>query len=157
MKKVIIVLDFLVSLLVFLVALLLVGYGGAKLFWAFSNILASGFHMPLTTDDKVMHGVAYTIVIVKAYSILVSYLQTHHLNIKYLIEIAIIAPTIEIIFSVHRRGIEFDILLGSFAFVNLVLYLLFYDRLLRIDNEEKEDKIQQFFMVFSKKNDSHSS
>src|SRR3989344_8304680 len=39
-----------------------------------------------------LHTIAFTIVLVKAYKILVAYAETRHINIKYLVEIAIIAP-----------------------------------------------------------------
>ena len=48
------------------------------------------------------------------------------MNIKFLIEIAIIAPTIEIIFNARNYAIEVNALFALFAFGNLLAYLFFY-------------------------------
>ncbi|MCF7815515.1 MAG: hypothetical protein K9M10_02000 [Candidatus Pacebacteria bacterium] len=73
-----------------------------------------------------LHTIAFTIVLVKAYKILVSYAETRHINIKFLVEIAIIAPTIEIIFNSRNYTLEVNALFATFAFANLVAYLFFH-------------------------------
>jgi uncharacterized membrane protein (DUF373 family) len=86
-----------------------------------------------------LHTIAFTVVLVKAYKILIVYAQTQHVNLKYLVEIAIIAPTIELIFNSSSYSFEVLILLASFAFANLVAYLFFYKTLkLSRDDYEKE-------------------
>ena len=75
---------------------------------------------------ELLHTIAFTIVLVKAYKILISYAETRTINIKFLIEIAIIAPTIELIFNARSYSFEVNILFASFAFANLFAYLFFY-------------------------------
>jgi uncharacterized membrane protein (DUF373 family) len=75
---------------------------------------------------QLLHTITFTFVLVKAYNILISFAQTRRINIKFLIEIAIIAPTIEIIFNLKNHSLEINIVLALFAFANLVAYLFFY-------------------------------
>jgi uncharacterized membrane protein (DUF373 family) len=84
---------------------------------------------------NLLHTIAFTIVLVKAYKILISYAQTRHINIKFLIEIAIIAPTIEIIFNSRNYSIELNVLFASFAILNLVAYLFFYSTIKHVSGD----------------------
>jgi uncharacterized membrane protein (DUF373 family) len=77
-------------------------------------------------EHDLLHTIAFTIVLVKAYTILISYGQTRSINIKLLIEMAIIAATIEIIFNAKSYPMELTILFAAFAFLNLLAYLIFY-------------------------------
>lgn len=89
-----------------------------------------------------LHTIAFTIVLVKAYKILIAYAHTRHINLKFLIEIAIIAPTIEIIFNVRNYPIEVNVLFAGFAFVNLIAYLFFYKTIKTVSQDyEKESRL----------------
>jgi uncharacterized membrane protein (DUF373 family) len=88
---------------------------------------------------QLLHTIAFTIVLVKAYKILIAYAETRHINVKYLVEIAIIAPTIELIFNSRSYALEINILFALFAFCNLVAYLFFYKtiKLVNADHEKE--------------------
>ncbi len=86
-------------------------------------------------EFSLLHTIAFTIVLVKAYKILISYAQTRHINIKFLIEISIIAPTIEIIFNSRNYELEVNALFALFAFLNLVVYLFFYKTIKLVSND----------------------
>lgn len=90
-------------------------------------------------EVDLLHTIAFTIVLVKAYKILISYAQKRHVSIKYLVEIAIIAPTIEIVFNSQKYPIEFNILFAIFAFVNLIAYLHFYATIKHVSNDYDHD------------------
>ena len=92
----------------------------------------SGALGPQTTNVNLLHTIAYTIVLVKAYKILMSYAETHHINLKFLVEIAIIAPTVELLFNSEIYTFGTNILFAGFAFGNLLLYLFFYETLRRV-------------------------
>lgn len=79
-----------------------------------------------TLELELLHTIAFTIVLVKAYKILLAYAETRAINIKFLIEIAIIAPTIELIFNARSYPFEVNVLFAAFSFLNLVAYLFFY-------------------------------
>lgn len=91
---------------------------------------------------ELIHTIAFTIVLVKAYKILIAYAHTRHINLKFLIEIAIIAPTIEIIFNSRNYPLELNMLFAAFAFFNLVAYLFFYKTVKTVSSDyQKESHI----------------
>ncbi|MCA9363831.1 hypothetical protein KC727_01270 [Candidatus Kaiserbacteria bacterium] len=90
-----------------------------------------------------LHTIAFTIVLVKAYKILISYAQTRTINIKFLVEIAIIGPTIELLFNSRNYPIEVNLLFAAFAFANLIAYLLFYTTLRKSSDDYAKDIVAQ--------------
>lgn len=88
---------------------------------------------------ELLHTIAFTIVLVKAYKILISFAETRHINIKFLVEIAIIAPTIELIFNAKNYAFENMALLAAFAFCNMLAYLFFYTTLRTVHNDYVRD------------------
>lgn len=94
---------------------------------------------------ELLHTIAFTIVLVKAYKILVAFAEVRYFNLKFLIEIAIIAPIIEIIFNSKQYPIEMNILLATFALLSLTAYLLFYKtiRLISADYEKEREALQK--------------
>ncbi|MFW6311620.1 MAG: hypothetical protein ACOC1K_05230 [Nanoarchaeota archaeon] len=95
----------------------------------------------------ILHEIAYAIVFVKAYKILLSYLKSHHLNIKYLIEIAIIAPAIEVIFNSQMNSIFLTTIFAIFATANLLIYLIFLKKIEKI-NQQFHKKDYEPFRAF---------
>jgi uncharacterized membrane protein (DUF373 family) len=88
-----------------------------------------------------LHTIAFTIVLVKAYKILISYAQTRHINLKFLVEMSIIAPTIEIIFNARSYSLEVNALFALFAFANLIAYLFFYKTLKLVSNDYEKERV----------------
>lgn len=82
-----------------------------------------------------LHTIAFTIVLVKAYKILIAYAETQHINLKFLVEIAIIAPTIELIFNSESYALLTNALFAAFAVVNLIVYLYFYKTLKAVSKD----------------------
>jgi len=78
-------------------------------------------------EINILHFIAFSIVLIKAYRVLISYAKTQHINIKYLVEISIIAPAIEILFKSHSYTFETLALFAVFGFANLFLYVWKYD------------------------------
>lgn len=89
---------------------------------------------------QLLHTIAFTIVLVKAYKILICYAQTRHVNIKFLVEMAIVAPTIELVFNISKYDLNTNILFAVFAFANLVAYLFFYKTLKTISSDYDKEK-----------------
>lgn len=75
-----------------------------------------------------IHNVIYFIVLVKVYKILISYLRVHHIGVKYILEIAIIAPMIEVIFMVDEKPWWITTIFIIFSFMSLILYCIFYEK-----------------------------
>jgi hypothetical protein len=97
------------------------------------SILTSPERNSLELD--LLHTIAFTIVLVKAYKILIAYAETRHINLKFLVEIAIIAPTIELLFNPKHYTFPVMILMAAFAFANLVAYLYFYTTLKTVSRD----------------------
>lgn len=95
-------------------------------------------HLMTEIQHELLHNIAFTIVLVKAYSILMEYAKTKHINIKYVLEISIIAPIIEIIFNFNSYKIEFIIFYGTIAMIASVIYLFFYENLKKVEADYEE-------------------
>jgi len=92
-----------------------------------------------TLEFELLHTIAFTIVLVKAYKILISYAETSRINIKYLVEIAIIAPTIELIFNARNYSLEINVLFAVFALGNLIAYLFFYKTIKLVSSDHEKE------------------
>ena len=127
-------LDNIFSLFIFLTILVLTGFTG---YWIYA-LMRDAFHPDFVS---ILHNIAVTVVLLKAYRVLVFYFQKHHISIKYIMEISIIAPAVEIIFASSQQPMSVNILFGVFSLANLVLYLVFYERLTMIDKRERDPEI----------------
>ncbi len=141
------IMNYVVSGYVYFVALTLVLYMVGSLVTGVLSLvtglfdISSSAKVVLSAPERsalelsLLHTIAFTIVLVKAYKILISYAQTRHINIKFLIEISIIAPTIEIIFNSRNYPLEVNALFALFAFLNLVAYLFFYKTIKMVSSD----------------------
>ena len=132
------IMNYMVSSYVYFVALTLVLYMVSSLVTGVLTLISGLSDLSLTSQNvlsaperaalefSLLHTIAFTIVLVKAYKILIAYAETRHINIKFLVEIAIIAPTIELIFNARSYSLGVNILFATFAFFNLIAYLYFY-------------------------------
>ncbi len=66
---------------------------------------------------------------------LVSYFYDHHIDIKYVLEISFIAPAIEIIFAASQHSLALNIVFGVFSLASLLVYVLFYETITKIDDD----------------------
>ncbi len=145
------IMNFIVSGYVYFVAFMLVLFMVSSLVAGVFSLatglldLASSAKGILTSPERtvlelsLLHTIAFTIVLVKAYKILIAYARTRHINIKFLVEIAIIGPTIELVFNSGSYIFEVNLLFAGFGFANLIAYLYFYKTLQKVsDDYEKE-------------------
>lgn len=97
-----------------------------KIWHLFADIFLNSVH-------DIAHDIAYIIVLIKAYRIVLFYLQTEHVSIKYIVEISIIAPAIELIFASQVHSWWLNVLFAVFGVANLIIYLQFQKSLSHID------------------------
>lgn len=145
------IMNYIVSGYVYFVALTLVFYMVTSLVTGFLSVgtglldISTSIKTILSAPQRtsleieLLHTIAFTIVLVKAYKILISYAQKRHVSIKYLVEISIIAPTIEIVFNSQKYPIEFNVFFGVFALLNLIAYLHFYPTIKHVSNDYDHD------------------
>ncbi len=122
-------LDRFFSLVVFLVILILASYTAIVL-WIGSQEIFIQLFSGIDGEERqlrIMHAVARTIIVLKAYRILVSYLRTHHVTVKYMLEIAFVACVVELFFAYDLHDIETKIVFAVFGLVGVALYLYFYE------------------------------
>lgn len=102
-------------------------------------------YQALTPDIKnIVHNIAYIIVLLKAYKIMVYYFRYQNLSIKYLVQIAIIAPAIEVIFAINDQSLWINILYASFSLANLLIYIIYYKELDKFDVMDKKSSDYSF-------------
>ena len=128
-------LDKLVSLIILLVALRLVLYMLTNLIVVFQD-MAAGHIWFADHDEEMLDWIVIYIVMIKAYKVLVSYARYHHINIRYVTELVIIACFVELIFEQHMSEI-FRALLGAVGIGSLFLYLYFYQTFKELDEIKK--------------------
>lgn len=119
-----------ISVIIFGTILLLLAFGCIKLYEIGASLMSGG-------GDSIafLHSIAIIIVVLKAYRVLVFYLDTLHVSIKYIVEISIIAPAIELIFAPQGQNLWLTAILGAFALINLVIYLSYHEKLTESDRE----------------------
>lgn len=123
--------DNIVSFFIFITIVGLLVYMGFRLYELYLSLFVFDL-------QQILHEVAFLIVFVKAYRLLIFYLENHHVSIKYIMEISIIAPAIELIFATGNQPLQVNILFGLFSFANLIVYLVYYRRLCEADQETAE-------------------
>lgn len=139
--------NFVVSGYVYFVAFVLVLYMVSSLVAGMLSLGTSLFELASTPtglfsnseltglEVNLLHTIAFTIVLVKAYRILISYAESGRVNLKFLIEISIIGPTVELLFNSGHYDLPVNILFASFAFANLVAYLFFYSTIKKVSDD----------------------
>ena len=120
--KIIAVTKFIVEIFIILLIAMLLVYSGLKIY----ELSTALFEHRI---KKIVHDIAYFIVLIKAYKVLLSYLEQGSVGIRYIMEISIIAPSLEVIFAFDTHDAWTNIFLGAFSLITLFLYLLFFDRI----------------------------
>jgi len=89
---------------------------------------------------QVLRNLAFTIILYKGFTVLFSYAKTTHINTKLVLELAIIAPVIELIFNFHYLAVNERIIYAAFAVGIAFVYLLFWDKVKEIGEAYDEHK-----------------
>lgn len=145
------VIDKIVNLCTYGVILSIVGYMFARLLKSFAIIFAAIVQsVSLGNSESVAEGVVapeavpITIILVKAYKILLEYAKTQHVNIKYVLEIAITAPVVEIVFNFSEYNDMQLYFMGGLTVLMSLVYLYFYDTLKQVEIDyAKEHNLQE--------------
>lgn len=148
-KKTTHVLDLLVSFFVLVTALVLVMYMGVSILHGIISFIPSikillfpGEHAREVINNAnadLLHSVVFIIVLLKAYRILIDYACTHHLSIKFMMEIIIIATSVEVVFSSDSYSPIVLAVFVVFGLGNLLLYLIYNDKIKEIGEEYNKE------------------
>ncbi|MBU0661507.1 hypothetical protein KKG22_05030 [Patescibacteria group bacterium] len=125
--------DNLVSFFIFATILVVI-------FFMAIQVYRVGVLFPNVEFSQVLYMVAMVLILVKAYRLLLFYMESHHVSIKYIVEIAIIAPAVELIFVPMQQTVFVNILYALFSVGHLIIYIWFYNALSAIDKECVEEE-----------------
>lgn len=91
-----------------------------------------------TQSTHWLQAVATIVILVKAYKILMSYVKTHHLSIKYLLEINFTATSLELLFNEASYSLEMKILFLILWLSSLLIYLIFSKQIMELEESSCE-------------------
>lgn len=80
-----------------------------------------------------LQAVATIVILVKAYKVLMSYVKTHHLSLKYVLEINFTATSLELLFNEWSYSLETKILFLILWLSSLLIYLIFFKQILELE------------------------
>lgn len=80
-------------------------------------------------NGEFLHNIAVLLILMKAYRILVEYMRFHHIDIKFMVEIAIVASILELLFNYRVYSIEMRYILLGLAIAFLGFYVFGYKSL----------------------------
>jgi uncharacterized membrane protein (DUF373 family) len=127
-------LDRIVSAFILAVIVMLIVFMAGGFVKGFINLAQLFIEHREAPTEQMLHGIAVTLIFVKAYKILIFYYLDQHISIKFLVEIAIIACTVEVLFNAKNMELPLLIVLALFGMGNLLIYLLFAEKLERLDH-----------------------
>lgn len=90
-----------------------------------------------TINADFLHNIAVLIILMKAYRILVEYMRNHHINIKYMVEIGIVACILELLFNSAQYTPQMQMLLAGISVSFLAIYAFKYDSFVKAMNDAK--------------------
>ncbi|MDC1205602.1 phosphate-starvation-inducible PsiE family protein [Candidatus Pacebacteria bacterium] len=80
-------------------------------------------------NAEFLHNVAVLLILMKAYRLLVEYMRHQHIDIKYMVEIAIVACVLELLFNYNTYGENMRYILFGLAVSFLGVYVFGYKTL----------------------------
>lgn len=91
-------------------------------------------------NAEFLHNIAVLLILMKAYKILVEYMRFHHIDIKFMVEIVIIASVLELLFNYNTYGDEMRYILSALAVTFLGLYVFGYKQLQQSSKDAQKAK-----------------
>ena len=86
-----------------------------------------------------LHNIAVLLILMKAYRILVEYMRHHHIDIKYMVEIAIIACVLELLFNFNYYTEDMRVVLAATAISFLTVYAFKYETFVKAMKDSQKD------------------
>lgn len=97
----------------------------------------STYHDIVLGDRRyILQDFAVLLVMLKAVRVLVAYLATHHVRMYHIVEISVIASSVELVFAPERHTFSMDVLFAVFALANLLILVMFYDTMRRMNTDQ---------------------
>lgn len=120
---------FLVALFVFYKVIILIYYIWFSVYWEIVSSVAGNLEFidgkswsGIFLIENFLSNITFILILVKAYRILESYAKHHHIEIVDLVEIAIIALIMEVVFNFSVHSLSINILFWVVGIALLVIY-----------------------------------
>jgi hypothetical protein len=88
-------------------------------------------------NTEFLHTIALLIILMKAYRVLVEYMRWYHVDIKYMMEIGIIASVLELLFNYQSYSIEMRYVFLGIAVSFSAIYAFRHDTLVSAMRESR--------------------
>ena len=95
-----------------------------------------------TLNFEFLHTIALLIVLMKAYRILVEYMRWYHVDIKYMIEIGIIASVLELLFNYQSYSQDMLYIFLGIAVSFATIYAFRHDTLVQATKDSRYENKQ---------------
>lgn len=86
-----------------------------------------------------LHNIAVLLILMKAYRILVEYMRYHHIDIKYMVEIGIIACVLELLFNFNYYTEDMRMVLAATAVSFLAIYAFKYETFVKAMKDSQKE------------------
>lgn len=86
-----------------------------------------------------LHNIAVLLILMKAYRILVAYMKYHHIDIKFMVEIGIIACVLELLFNFQQYTEDMQMVLAGISVLFLAVYAFRYDALAKASKDAQKE------------------
>ena len=86
-----------------------------------------------------LHNIAVLLILMKAYRILVEYMRFHHIDIKYMVEIGIIACILELLFNFQHYTPDMRMVLAAMAVAFLGIYAFKYESFVKAMKDSQKE------------------
>lgn len=90
-------------------------------------------------NGSFLHNVAVLLILMKAYRVLVEYMRHHHIDIKFMVEIAIIASVLELLFNYAAYSIEMRYIMLGLAVTFLAMYVFGYKNIKAASKDSQKE------------------
>lgn len=90
-------------------------------------------------NAEFLHNIAVLLILMKAYRVLVEYMRHHHIDIKFMVEIAIIASVLELLFNYRNYSLDMLYVFAALAITFLGMYVFGYKNLKTASADAQKD------------------
>ena len=89
-----------------------------------------------------LHNIAVLLILMKAYRILVEYMRYHHIDIKYMVEIGIIACVLELLFNFNAYTEDMRLVLAGVCISFLAIYAFKYETFVKAMKDSQKEMLK---------------
>ncbi len=93
-------------------------------------------------NSDFLHNIAILIILMKAYRILVEYMRYHHIDIKFMVEITIVACILELLFNADTYSDHMQVVLAGVAVAFAAIYAFKYQTFVKAMKDSQKEMLK---------------